>query len=36
MSKHYKIVIDTLGSDKGPAAILEGAKLSLKIIKTSI
>ena len=26
----YKIVIDLLGSDKGPSAILEGAKLILK------
>ena len=26
MSKRYSIVIDTLGSDKGPEAIIEGAK----------
>lgn len=29
MDKRYSIVIDTLGSDKGPEAILEGAKLVL-------
>ena len=29
MEKNYTIVIDTLGSDKGPEAIIEGAKLVL-------
>ena len=29
MDKKYTVVIDTLGSDKGPEAILEGAKLVL-------
>lgn len=28
--ERYHIVIDTLGSDKGPTAILEGAKLVLE------
>ena len=28
--KRYKIVIDTLGSDKGPEAVIEGAKLVLE------
>lgn len=27
MAKNYSIIIDTLGSDKGPEAIIEGAKL---------
>ena len=30
MDKKYTIVIDTLGSDKGPEAILEGARLALE------
>lgn len=30
MEKSYTIVIDTLGSDKGPTAILEGCKLVLE------
>ncbi len=30
MEKKYTIVIDTLGSDKGPEAILEGARLVLE------
>mgnify|MGYP003420784013 CR=1 FL=1 len=30
MEKNYRIVIDTLGSDKGPEAILEGAKTVLE------
>ena len=28
--EQYKIVIDTLGSDKGPEAIILGASLALK------
>ena len=30
MEEKYTIVIDTLGSDKGPEAILEGARLVLE------
>ena len=30
MSEKNRIVIDTLGSDKGPDAILEGAKIILE------
>ena len=30
MEQQYKIVIDALGSDKGPEAIILGASLALK------
>ena len=30
MSNRSRIVIDTLGSDKGPDAILEGARIVLE------